>query len=286
MSFRRVRRMSALAMVTTSALVLGSSSAGALPAVSLTGVLGSIGLTAGVGNTPVQTVTGQVAIYAISLANPLGAVPWEVDKNPSGCKTLPLGSHILLNTTNAPVTIYVDPFCATIGLTIPPGLGSHLAFTGSWSPTPASVDIDLGQLDLAAGVSAPQPDVAPVQVFVNDGLPLVNYDTTTSGCTPLPLAAHALFNNSNQTVTAYVDPTCQSSIGAIVIPPGEGDHVIYSLAWAYGAPTAAAAPTATKSSRTASCTRSARTRARTSRAKKVRICKTSTKHVTRPARQH
>lgn len=69
----------------------------------------------------------------------LESLPLERFVNPSGCTRLGPAAHVLVNLTSTPVTIHADPFCATPGLRVQPGFGSHVApGAGSFAARPAS----------------------------------------------------------------------------------------------------------------------------------------------------
>ncbi|MBB5158800.1 hypothetical protein [Saccharopolyspora phatthalungensis] len=92
-------------------------------------------------------IAGCVAVLAIvATAIPAAAATGEVVvfeneftkltryQNPDGCKKLPAAAHVLNNETDQPVKIYGDPFCLGPSLTVPPGMGSHVAAgSGSFS---------------------------------------------------------------------------------------------------------------------------------------------------------
>jgi len=283
----RGARLPVLAALLSSALIVGSDSAGAdtTPAVSLVGAIGQLGgVTLGVQQATVATVTGQVSVFPFNPTAPLTPVPWLVYKDPSGCTQLPLLAHIILNTTNAPVDFYPLPGCDGIPEPIPPGTGVHVEGAGSWEADPVvDAGLSVGPISVGAAVTAPVSEVAPDELFVSDDLPIDGYDGE-SGCTtlPPPPLAHALFNDSDTTITAYLDPDCTVTAGEIVIPPGDGVHVIGYQSFADTAPAAAAPAPAKKavSARTTSCTRSTRVRTRARRTASTRVCKTTR----RPAR--
>ena len=70
--------------------------------------------------------TGRVVVFAHELT----AATTFTD--PEGCKRLPTGSHVLINLTDRPVKIYLDPICRTLSLTVKPGFGSHVSAVGSF----------------------------------------------------------------------------------------------------------------------------------------------------------
>ncbi|WP_219471106.1 hypothetical protein [Nonomuraea rhizosphaerae] len=79
---------------------------------------------------PAQAATGQVVIFEVE------ATPLTVYTDPTGCKKLPLGAHVLNNQTDRPVRIYGDPLCLGPFMTVQPGYGSHVqAGSGSFSVT-------------------------------------------------------------------------------------------------------------------------------------------------------
>ncbi|PPK64060.1 hypothetical protein V5P93_006375 [Actinokineospora auranticolor] len=63
-------------------------------------------------------------------------MPVTVYENPSGCKLLPAGSHVLINRTDKVVTIYFDPACKFPIIPVSqlaPGNGTHVSPIGSFS---------------------------------------------------------------------------------------------------------------------------------------------------------
>lgn len=57
-----------------------------------------------------------------------------VYENPQGCHKLPVDSHVLVNRSDRPVTVYGDPLCLTPGLVVEPGRGAHVVpGSGSFS---------------------------------------------------------------------------------------------------------------------------------------------------------
>jgi hypothetical protein len=46
----------------------------------------------------------------LSVADFLPETVWET---PEGCEQLPLGTHVILNETEAPIEVYADPTCLT-----------------------------------------------------------------------------------------------------------------------------------------------------------------------------
>ncbi|GAA3015935.1 hypothetical protein [Actinokineospora globicatena] len=62
--------------------------------------------------------------------------PVTVYKSPSGCYSLPIASHVLVNQTDRVVTIYFDPKC-TFPIwpvqELKPGNGTHVSPVGSFS---------------------------------------------------------------------------------------------------------------------------------------------------------
>lgn len=76
---------------------------------------------------PALAADGQVAVFIADYTEV------AVFNNPSGCKLLPLGSHVLVNLTDEPVTFYQDPLCLSVGPVIQPGDGAHVPpFAGSF----------------------------------------------------------------------------------------------------------------------------------------------------------
>lgn len=64
---------------------------------------------------------GDVTVFRTELS------PLTVYENPTGCTKLPADSHVLVNRSDKPVTVYGDPFCLTPGLTVQPDHGAHVA---------------------------------------------------------------------------------------------------------------------------------------------------------------
>ncbi|MBM7769864.1 hypothetical protein JOD54_000068 [Actinokineospora baliensis] len=61
--------------------------------------------------------------------------PVTVYRAPSGCYTLPLASHVLINQTDRVVTIYHDPLCVFPIFPVhqlAPGNGTHVSPVGSF----------------------------------------------------------------------------------------------------------------------------------------------------------
>lgn len=77
---------------------------------------------------PALAAEGQVVIFIVDYA------PVVVHDNPSGCYTLPVGAHVLVNQTDSPVSFYQDPLCLGPGPQLAPGSGAHVPpFAGSFS---------------------------------------------------------------------------------------------------------------------------------------------------------
>ncbi|MGH3906291.1 MAG: hypothetical protein ACRDTE_19240 [Pseudonocardiaceae bacterium] len=76
---------------------------------------------------PALAADGQVVVFIADYTD------LAVFNNPSGCQILPLGSHVLANLTDEPVTVYQDPLCLSVGPVIEPGDGAHVPpFAGSF----------------------------------------------------------------------------------------------------------------------------------------------------------
>ncbi|MGH3761628.1 hypothetical protein [Actinophytocola sp.] len=62
-------------------------------------------------------------------------LPTEVWDEPTGCNALPIGTHVVFNETDAPITVYVDPLCL-IPLAplakLEPGHSMHVSAVGSF----------------------------------------------------------------------------------------------------------------------------------------------------------
>ncbi|MFI7677230.1 hypothetical protein [Actinophytocola sp. NPDC049390] len=80
--------------------------------------------------TPAAAATGAVIAYTHDFT------PLAVWEDPSGCTQLPLGTHIIFNETDGPITIYGDPLCL-IPLEpmaqVASGYGTHVSAVGSFS---------------------------------------------------------------------------------------------------------------------------------------------------------
>lgn len=85
----------------------------AAPAAGIFAVLSAAG-------TASAAADGDVSVFRTEVS------PLSVYQNPSGCTKLPADSHVLMNRSDKPVTIYADPFCGTPGLTIQPDHGAHV----------------------------------------------------------------------------------------------------------------------------------------------------------------
>ncbi len=71
---------------------------------------------------------GDVAVFRTEIS------PVTVHENPRGCHKLPVDSHVLVNRSDRPVTVYGDPLCLTPGLVVQPGHGAHVVpGSGSFS---------------------------------------------------------------------------------------------------------------------------------------------------------
>lgn len=76
---------------------------------------------------PALAADGQVVIFIVDYA------PVVVHENPSGCYVLPVGAHVLVNQTDAPVSFYQDPLCLGPGPQVGPDSGAHVPpFAGSF----------------------------------------------------------------------------------------------------------------------------------------------------------
>ncbi len=69
---------------------------------------------------PADAATGQVVVFSSEL------VPAATYSDPSGCNVLPPLAHIVVNLTDAPITVYADPLCIFPALVIGPGFGAHV----------------------------------------------------------------------------------------------------------------------------------------------------------------
>jgi len=280
-----------------SAALLGGPASPATARPSLSLGLGPADLNVDVGSTPRSNVAGEVAILPYDQTKgplqPDVPTPMIVFKKPSGCIALPPLAHNLFNETNATVITYADSSC-TIPALIPPapilpGLGGHvdnygvsagLPLPNYFEATPAVV-LDTGVGGLAAGVSltGPPPDIAPVVLFVIDGVPMVNYDNPDASCSPLPGFAHTMLNQGTGTLHVYSDASCATEVNTI--PPGSSVHVITDFSWNYTSGATKAAPAPASATTKSACVK-ARHLARSSRkrgAKAVRACKTAKKAV-------
>jgi hypothetical protein len=82
--------------------------------------VGAALLTLALSGGPAHAATGEVVVFQTELQ------PLTTFENPDGCKQLPDLAHVLNNHTDQPVVIHADPFCATPGITVKPGHGSHV----------------------------------------------------------------------------------------------------------------------------------------------------------------
>lgn len=71
---------------------------------------------------PALAADGEVVIFVMDYT------PVVVHENPSGCYSLPVGAHVLVNQTGEPVSLYGDPFCfvPSPGPTVGSGEGAHV----------------------------------------------------------------------------------------------------------------------------------------------------------------
>lgn len=88
-----------------------------------------LGLAGSAQAAPAQDAsTGQVVAFSNEFQ------PLNVYENPEGCQKLPMGAHVLSNTTDQTVRVYGDPFCLTPSLQVAPGHGAHVPpMVGSFS---------------------------------------------------------------------------------------------------------------------------------------------------------
>ncbi|GAA2786719.1 hypothetical protein [Crossiella cryophila] len=79
------------------------------------------------GTAQATPAIGEVIVYTVD------TLPVVVFDNPTGCKKIPLGAHVLINRTNRPVEIYANPMCLPVPILIleedtgahaPPAAGS------------------------------------------------------------------------------------------------------------------------------------------------------------------
>ena len=229
--------------------LLGGPASPATAQPSLTLGLGPAQLNVNVGSTPPPSVVGEVAVLPYDQTKgplqPDVPTPLIVFKNPSGCIALPPLAHNLFNETNATVTTYTDSNCSIPALLPPlpilPEFGGHVDNYGVSAVLPVpnyfeatpTVALNTGVGGLAAGVSvtAPPADIAPVVLFLIDGIPMVTYDNPDSSCNPLPGAAHSMLNQGTGTLHVYSDPLCTTEANAV--PPGSSVHVITDFSWNY-----------------------------------------------------
>ncbi len=296
----RTRLISPLVVLMSAALLGGPASpASARPSLSLG--LGGADLNVNVGSTPSPAVTGEVAILPYDQTKgplqPDVPTPMIVFKNPTGCIPLPPIAHNLYNETNSTVLTYVDSDCLIPALLPPfpvlPGFGAHVDNygVGAALPVPSyfeatpAVALATGVGGLQAGVSltAPAPDIAPVVLFVIDGIPMVDYDNPDSSCGLLPGAAHTMLNQGTGTLHVYSDASCATEVNAV--PPGSSVHVIMDFSWNYTADAPSATPATAAATKKSACVKTRRvTRSsHKARAKALRACK-STKKAIRSAK--
>ncbi len=222
-----------VAAILTEGFVGGlSSAAKAQPAADF-GISFGLGSLAGINvaaaPAPVPLVKGRVTVFSIETV-PLTPTRLDVTENPSGCIKLPLLAHVLVNTTDAPVTVYPDPGCLTLGLTITPGFGGHVIGSGSYRATPVGLGVGVGGLNVGASVTGPASGGSRVGVFTDEFTPLTNFDPV-SGCNKLPLTSHVLVNTGNLPLHVFADPICTTV--SLTIGVGYGSHVIGTGSWSY-----------------------------------------------------
>jgi hypothetical protein len=296
----RTRLVPPLVVLMSAALLGGPASpATAQPSLSLG--LGGADLNVAVGSTPSSAVVGEVAVLPYDQTKgplqPDVPTPMIVFKHPSGCIALPPIAHNLYNETNAAVITYVDSDCTIPALLPPspilPGFGGHVDNYGVSIPLPLpnyfqatpAVALTTGVGGLQAGVSltGPTPDIAPVVLFLIDGIPMVDYDNPDQSCGLLPGAAHTMLNQGTGTLHVYSDASCATEVNAV--PPGDSVHVITDFSWNYTAGAPNATPATASTPKKSACVKVGRL-ARTSHkrgAKTVRACK-STKKAIRTAK--
>jgi hypothetical protein len=95
----------------------------------LTAILAAFVVAAGApASAETAEAQGNVTVFSTEFSE---LTVWE---NPSGCHQLPFDAHIMVNQTDMPMMIHGDPLCATQGLSVRPGYGSHVpSGTGSFS---------------------------------------------------------------------------------------------------------------------------------------------------------
>ena len=72
-----------------------------------------------------HAATGKVVVFSVEIA------PLETYDNPKGCKTLPVGAHVLANLTDRDLIIYSDAACFAPLVTVEPGYGTHVPNYGA-----------------------------------------------------------------------------------------------------------------------------------------------------------
>ena len=78
---------------------------------------------------PAAAATGEVVVFT----HEFDAV--TVFEDPTGCTALPIGSHVIVNQTDAVVVIYADPLCLLPiepFARLKPGYGTHVSAVGSF----------------------------------------------------------------------------------------------------------------------------------------------------------
>ncbi len=100
--------------------------------------------------------------------------------------------------------------------------------------TPA-VALATGVGGLQAGVSltAPAPDIAPVVLFMIDGIPMVDYDNPDSSCGLLPGRGPHHAQPGDRHAARVLRSSCATEVNAV--PPGSSVHVITDFSWNYTA---------------------------------------------------
>ncbi|HEX2297804.1 MAG TPA: hypothetical protein VHH34_04695 [Pseudonocardiaceae bacterium] len=81
---------------------------------------------------PALAADGEVVVFTFDY------MPVVVYENPSGCYSLPVGAHVLVNQTGEPVSLYGDPLCLlpSPGPTVGSDQGAHVP------PTVGSFKVD------------------------------------------------------------------------------------------------------------------------------------------------
>ena len=85
-------------------------------------VLGSLFL----GAAPAHAATGEVVVFTTEFED----LVRYTDPVSGGCVRLPATAHVLVNLTDADVSLHAGPWCAGSGVTVEPDRGWHVQLLG------------------------------------------------------------------------------------------------------------------------------------------------------------